>query len=290
MRLGALVSSLALTFGLSVPALAQDLVDLPPPQGDPSVFGGLDQTRPFWESGKPRAFVGAVFDVGVVFARPTLQMGYGKPHLTWVGVEGYSSVSTGGVAMYGGARGAVSIFDLRGGARYNVTVNQSFLEPRESYSVDQSHYETGPSSRYVAIEGEGALNFPLPGGGGFLVGTAVYTTGVPDGFFHWEDSFNVIVDPPWLWRGRVGYRADIGRFDTMKLGGALDVIGIPGRDAFVTRAGPVLSVSLTHHLEAIGAALLVISSPDELGLRGADFGQIGLRYKWATGDRWPEFP
>lgn len=269
---------------------AQDLVDLPPPQGDPSVFYGLDQTRPFWESGKTRPFVAAVFDLGVVFVRPTLQVGYGKPHREWIGLEGYSSLSTGGLAAYGGARGSYSFFDLRGGARFNTTVNQQLLEPRDSYTLAESEYITGPSSYYLALEGEAALSFPMPFGSGVVAGTVVYTTGTPDGFYVWEDAYNVIIEPPWLWRGRAAYQINVGRFDTMKLGAAFDLIGIPGRDAFVTRAGPVMSVSLTHHLEAIGAALLVLTSPDDLGLKGADFGQIGLRYKWATGDRWPEFP
>lgn len=274
----------------TAPALAQDLIDLPPAQGDPSVFQGLDQTRPFWESGKARPFMAAVFDVGVIFARPTLQLGYGKPHLHWIGAEGYTSLSTGGLASYGGVRGSYAFFDVRGGARYNATIDQSFLEPRDDYTLDESEYETGPRSVYVAIEGEGSLSFPMPGGSGVLVGTVVHTLAVPDDMYVWEDSFNVIMAPPWLWRGRAAYRVDVGRFDTMKFGGAVDLIGLPGRDAVVARVGPTLSVSLTHHLEAIGAALLVVHSPDELGLRGADFGQIGLRYKWATGDRWPEFP
>jgi hypothetical protein len=52
----------------------------------------------------------------------------------------------------------------------------------------------------------------------------------------------------------------------------------------------VLTLSLTHHLDAIGAVMIVAASPDQLGLLGADLGQLGLRYRWSTGDRWPEFP
>jgi len=36
--------------------------------------------------------------------------------------------------------------------------------------------------------------------------------------------------------------------------------------------------------------MIVAYSPDTLGLIGADLGQLGLRYRWATGDRFPEFP
>jgi hypothetical protein len=56
------------------------------------------------------------------------------------------------------------------------------------------------------------------------------------------------------------------------------------------RLGPAIVVSLTHHLEAVGVAALSVFNPDEIGLAGADLGQIGMRYRWATGDLWPEFP
>jgi len=36
--------------------------------------------------------------------------------------------------------------------------------------------------------------------------------------------------------------------------------------------------------------MVVAVSPDELGLVGADLGQLGLRYRWASNDRWPDFP
>jgi len=32
------------------------------------------------------------------------------------------------------------------------------------------------------------------------------------------------------------------------------------------------------------------SGTDQLGVVGADLGQLGLRYRWASGDRWSDFP
>jgi hypothetical protein len=68
------------------------------------------------------------------------------------------------------------------------------------------------------------------------------------------------------------------------------MVGVPARDEVMLRAGPVLTVALTHHLQAVFAAAFAIESKDALGLEGADFGQISLTYRWATGDKWPEFP
>ena len=62
-----------------------------------------------------------------------------------------------------------------------------------------------------------------------------------------------------------------------------DLIGLPGRDEFVVRAGVVASVAIDAHLEAQASLVPVIVSPDTLGLAGADFGQLGVRFRWATG-------
>ena len=68
------------------------------------------------------------------------------------------------------------------------------------------------------------------------------------------------------------------------------LIGIPERFAYIGRAGPVLSVNITRHLEAQATALFVVASPDSIGLDGAEFSQLGLRYRWATGEERPAFP
>ncbi len=56
------------------------------------------------------------------------------------------------------------------------------------------------------------------------------------------------------------------------------------------RVGPPVAVSLTHHLDAVAATAFSIESKDKIGLESAEIGQVSLRYRWATGDRWPQFP
>ena len=74
------------------------------------------------------------------------------------------------------------------------------------------------------------------------------------------------------------------------VGGLVEFVGVPKRDEVMIRVGPALVVNLTHHLQAVAAASFAVESRDNIGLESADFGQISLRYRWATGDRWPEFP
>ena len=104
----------------------------------------------------------------------------------------------------------------------------------------------------------------------------------------------VVIEPPVLWRARLGYLASVGwgdhHEDMLRIGAAAEMIHSPDRQAVTVRLGPLLSVALTCHLEAIGSAMITAASPDQLGLVGADFGALGLRYLWATGDPAPGFP
>ncbi len=128
------------------------------------------------------------------------------------------------------------------------------------------------------------------GGSLFGVATGYAVLGTPRGFYLYEEALHAVMKPPYLYRARLGYMAEMDRFGELRLGAAAEVLGNPGRDSLVVRIGPVLAVSLTHHLDAVGTVMVVAATPDQLGLLGADLGQLGLRYRWATGDRWPEFP
>jgi len=147
-----------------------------------------------------------------------------------------------------------------------------------------------PNSHYLALEGELAGSVPLPWGSLFGVGTVYYLAGVPDDWFVFEDALHVVVDPPWLWRVRLGHVLSFGKDNGLRVGFAAELIGVPNREVHVLRIGPQLTVALTHHLDAQASVMAVVASPDALRLLGAEVGQFGLRYRWATGDPFPEFP
>lgn len=275
------------------PALAQDPTDIPPTFVDlPGVRPDVEQAqrRRFWVSGHSRPFIAATLEGTILAFRPQLAVGYGRPHWRWAGIEGFASLAPAGGAEYLGLRAVVPNFDFRAGARYVFPFDRNFLVPQPSYARDEIEYELGPRSRYVTYEAEALGSLPLPTGSLFAVLGGFHLKGVADGFNVYEETARLVMKPPWLWRARAGYFHNLGGDDTLKLGFAGEVLGNPGRDVLVTRAGPVVAVSLTHHLEAVGAAMFVVTSPDNLGFFGTDVGQLGLRYRWATGDRWPEFP
>jgi hypothetical protein len=53
----------------------------------------------------------------------------------------------------------------------------------------------------------------------------------------------------------------------------------------VVRAGVLGSVLINANLEAQASLIPVIVSPDRLGMAAGDFGQLGVRFHWATGSK-----
>ncbi|XYH98857.1 hypothetical protein ACMHYB_03580 [Sorangium sp. So ce1128] len=289
-----LAAAAALAFLVPAGARAQDPADLPPPASDPPpVTSGVDllQKRSYWaRSAGARPFVSAVLELGVIYYRPSLALGVGKPHWSWLGLEGYASVSPSGGAEYVGFRAALPRLEIRGGARYAFSTSQYFLQPRASYTRRETELMQGHKSRYIAGEIEVSGSIPLLGGSLFGVATGYAVLGAPEGYYLYEEALHTVMKPPYLYRARLGYMGEVDRYGELRLGAAAEVLGNPGRDSLIVRIGPVLAVSLTHHLDAVGTVMVVAATPDRLGLLGADLGQLGLRYRWATGDRWPEFP
>lgn len=201
-----------------------------------------------------------------------------------------SSVAPGGGATYGGVHFSSQWLDVRAGARYVFATSQYFLAPRATYTKDDTEDRTGPKQHYVSLEAEAASSIPTPRGAVFGIAGVYQVMGAPPGWNLFEQTLQVVAKPGILWRGRLGYILNLDKWDMFRVGVAVEAIGNPARDLIVVRAGPMVTTLITHHLEAYGAALLVVHSKDTLGLAGAQTGELGFRYRWATGDKWPEFP
>ncbi len=272
-------------------AHAQDVSDVPLTVGPRLDSGGvLDDFQPFWSIGKPRYFAAATFDVGAIFFRPELNLGWGKPHYAWGGLELSPQLSLAGTSTSIGAKMAVPGIMLRGGGRYHVWSNRNLLEPRESYTREQTELAVGPGSKYFTLDAEMTFDVNLPVGALVTVGSLHYVGGVPEPYNVFEQSLRLIVKPPLVWRSRTAYLFGLGQYDTARIGGVFEMLGSPARDEVMMRVGPAFAVALTHHLQATVVAAFPVMTKDALGLESADFGQVSISYRWATGDRWPEFP
>lgn len=236
-----------------------------------------------WSEQPARWFVSAEFDTGFLYVRPRISFGWGKPHDTWVGIDTNPIFSYEGIAAYAGVRFDLPFVNLRVGGRHWWTFQRSFLEPDDSYTVEDIELREGPKSQFTTWEAELTLSLPI--GPGFVLaeGSGSYVTGVPDGYNVYEETLRVVVEPPWAWRARLGYTVALDEDKTIVVGPVFEVAGVPERGIHVFRAGGLARVALAHDLEARGTFVPAIVTPDPLGARGADSFLLGIRYRWATG-------
>lgn len=236
-----------------------------------------------WKSGRVRPFMATRLDLGFLFLKPRISAGYGRPHDVWAGVDINPLISFDGVGAWGGLRGTLGWIDLRAGARYQHTWSRSLLTPKGSYTRDDIEDRGGPNSSYVSLEAE--LTFDLPAGPGTLnmEAAGTYILGVQDGYHVYEETLKVVVAPPWVWRGRLGYILPLDRDRIFRIGLVTELVGIPGRDAHTFRGGLVGSARLMKNLEARITLLPTWWGSDSLGTAGSDFLLVGIRHRWATG-------
>jgi hypothetical protein len=255
-------------------------VELGAPHTDALVDPSLKRS---WNEGAPRPFAAVLVDAGYLYLRPRGQFGYGMPFKTWVGIEANPILVSAGLGGYGGLRFAWDYVDLRVGARWFGAFQHAFLVPQGSFDRLDLDRTDQPKARFTTLEAE--LNVAVPAGPGDVLATASASSvhGVPEGLYVFEETLRVIVDPPFVWRGRAGYVFRFGENDHFALGPVVDVLDVPRRDDSVTvRAGPVMRIQLSRHFDVRGSFVTTIASPDSLGLVGGDFTELGVRYRTAT--------
>ena len=289
-RLAALaVVTAALAFAPS--ALAQDIGDAGGTVSPPSAGrADISAQRPYWGAGPVRGFAAGAFDTAGIGMRTELDLGYGRPHHQWAGLELATGISLKGMSFMSYARAQAPWGHVRFGPRFFTGLNQKLIPEVDVVTRPLLEVNEGLRSKYLSLDGEVNVNIPLPVGALGILANAYGLFGVPEGYYVFEDSLRTVVEPAFVGRARISYLAGIGKPATLRVGGVAELIFNPGRDLYTVRTGPAVAVALTHHLEAVGVAAFSVYNPDEIGLSGADLGQIGFRYKWASGDLWPEFP
>ncbi|HYQ30004.1 MAG TPA: hypothetical protein VER04_22395 [Polyangiaceae bacterium] len=236
-----------------------------------------------WATLPPRYFVATTVDIGYIYLRPRLSLGYGRPFTHWIGVDVNPIATQTGLGVYGGLRIEIPHLDLRLGPRYFAAFQHTYLPTQASYSRLELESKSGDPSRTLTFEAELDFNLELGPGRLFLRGSASYVTGVPDGYSVFEETLHIIVDPPLVWRARLGYAFTFGSRKQHSLGPAIDVLDVPKRDDSLSiRVGPILRLALSRRVDVRGSFIFTVVSPDRIGLAGGDFTELGLRYRWAS--------
>jgi hypothetical protein len=236
-----------------------------------------------WGFAPPRAFVSTTVDVGFVYLRPRVAVGYGRPFTSWVGIEANPIVTSGELAVYGGVRLELPYFDFRLGPRFFRAFDHTYLDDQPSFTRLELETSNGPQATATTYEAEVELSVPVGPGSIVGRGSVSYVTGVPDGQDVFEETLHVIVRPPWVWRGRLGYAFRFGAYNQHSIGLIGEVLDVPRRDDAVTvRAGPLLRFVLSRRVELRGSFVVPLVSPDSIGIVGGDFAELGVRYRWAS--------
>lgn len=236
-----------------------------------------------WGTLPPRAFVATTVDVGFVYLRPRLSLGYGRPFTEWIGWDANPIAMTSGLGAYTGLRLEIPHLDLRIGPRYFASFNHTYLPAQASYSRLDLESNSGNPSRTLTYEAELDLNFDLGPGRLLLRGSVSYVSGVPDGYNAFEETLHIIVDPPLVWRTRLAYSFAFGGRKQHGIGAAVDLLDVPKRDDSRTiRIGPLVRLALSRRVDVRGSFIFTVVSPDRIGLAGGDFTELGIRYRWAS--------
>jgi len=236
-----------------------------------------------WATLPPRPFVATTVDVGFVYLRPRLSLGYGRPFTEWIGWDANPIATTNGLGAYTGLRLEIPHLDFRIGPRYFAAFSHTYLPAQASYSRLDLESNAGKPSRTLTWEAELDLNFDLGPGRLLARGSASYVTGVPDGYDAFEETLHIIVDPPLVWRARLAYSFAFGGRKQHGIGAAVDLLDVPKRDDSRTiRIGPILRLALSRRVDVRGSFIFTVVSPDRIGLAGGDFTELGIRYRWAS--------
>jgi hypothetical protein len=236
-----------------------------------------------WGTLPARAFISTTVDLGFVYARPRVSLGYGRPFTKWVGVDANPIAKTGGLGAYGGLRLEIPHLDFRIGPRYFWSFEHSYLAKQDSYDRIELERDLSEDATTLTWEAELDLSTKLGPGLALLRGSLSYVTGVPEGRNVYEETLHVIVDPPWVWRTRLAYVFTFGLRNQHSLGPAVDFLNVPKRnDSETVRVGPIIRLQLSRRVDVRGSFVFTVFSPDRIGLAGGDFTELGLRYRWAS--------
>jgi hypothetical protein len=236
-----------------------------------------------WGAGPARTFVSTTVDVGFIYLRPRVALGYGKPFTSWVGVEANPIVTSAELAIYGGVRLELPYFDFRLGPRFFRAFDHTYLDDQPSFTRLELETANGPQATATTYEAEVDLSIPVGPGDIVGRGSISYVTGVPAGQDVFEETLHIIVRPPWVWRGRLGYAFRFGAYGQHSVGLVAEVLDVPMRaDALTVRAGPLLRFVLSRRVELRGSFVIPVLSPDSIGIVGGDFAELGVRYRWAS--------
>ncbi len=233
-----------------------------------------------WQSSRATPFVSLASDAGFIYARPRLTVGYGAPFWNFVGVEAAVLTTNSFGQPSIGWRASLPFLDAILSAREVFPYNRRFMAPKDSHSSGDLRLDTGGRrSVYHAVDLEVALTAPVLHGGLFLQAHPLFVD-APRDLHLYEEEVRAIMVPPFALATRGGYVYGVGS-GSMKFGGMVEYVVLPGRPKNVTRLGPIALVTFSKYLDGFAAFSFVVSSPDSLDIQDGTYAFVGVLHRWA---------
>lgn len=234
-----------------------------------------------WQSKRATPFVSLASDLGFIYARPRLTLGYGAPFWQFVGLDLHWLSTNSFTQPYVGWRASLPFLDVQTGVRYTYPFDRRIMPRRDSHDAEDLDLDRGGKrSSYFAADLEVTLTLPVLHGGAFLSTHATYVD-APRGIHLYEETSRVVMAPPFVLMSRVGYVYGFGESRDVKLGAVVEHVVATGRPESVVRAGPLALVTFNKHLEGLAIFSPVILSPDNLGLEHGTYAFVGVLHRWA---------
>jgi hypothetical protein len=234
-----------------------------------------------WESKQSTFFTTLATDIGIIYARPRLTLGYGSPYWQFVGIDTYFMATNSFLSPYVGWRASFPFLDALMGVRHVYPYDRRFLPQADVHHGDDLDIGPGDErSTYNAIDFELVLVGPVLHGAMFLTAHPVWVD-APKDVHVFEEVLRVVMEPPFAAGFRYGYVYGIGESQDLKVGFLLEHVVTPGRPKNTWRGGPVVLAGLSKHVDFLFAFSPVLSSPDELGLLHGTYAYFGILYRLA---------
>ena len=248
----------------------------------PAKSGKAETKYSPWQSDEDTLFVSTVTDVGVIYVRPRVMLGYGSPHWKFVALDAHWIVTNSFTAPYVGWRASLPFLDAMLGVRTVFPWDRRILPQRDSHDGDDLDIgHTGERSTYNAADFELAAFAPALHGIFYLQAHPVVVD-ASRSLHIYEEVLRVVMRPPYALGTRVGYFYGVGESQAFKTGMVTEYVIVPGRPRNVTRLGPMASMQFDAHWEALFAFSFVVDSPDSLGIWHGTYAFLGLTHRWAS--------
>lgn len=235
-----------------------------------------------WSDGVARPFVAGRIEAGL-HGRLLAQLGWGKPHWAWAGVQGAALVTSEFAGVEAAARAALPFLDAQVALRGTRAFDAPFLAPLDAHREAEL---SGSGSRLRVVDA--GLSGVVPALRGLAAWELEWVRPLElEGAHVFEPVWHVAIGPSGAGAFRLGWLAGPFR-GRVRVGPFAEAVRLFGREeGTVWRAGGALAAALGPRLSLVARGLFPLDGPDRFRTWTATYGTLALRWSFATVVRAP---